>query len=267
MIAAIIQARMGSSRLPGKIMLSACGKSLLYHLLERVKKSKKLEKIIIATTTEPEDDVIVNFCKSEKIDFFRGSKNDVLSRYYETAKKFSVDIIVRLTSDTPLIDPNVIDKVISAYENEHSDYVSNFFPLPRTYPEGYNVEVFPFKILEKTNFEATKPSDREHVTTYISMQPNLFKIFRVDNETDYSKYRFTLDYEDDYKLIKKIYEILYEKTPFFSLNDIVSLVEKNPELLNLNSHIKPYENLIKSFENDKTLGFENHKNNFYLDYK
>ncbi len=264
LIAAIIQTRISSSRLPGKIMLSACGKSLLHHLINRVKQSKNLDKIIIATTTEKADDVIVDFCKSEKIEFYRGSENDVLGRYYETAKMYSIDTIVRLTSDTPLLDPNVIDKVISIYQKNNFDFVSNFFPLPRTYPEGYNVEVFPMKILEKANREAIKPSDREHVTTFISMQPKKFKIYRVDNDKDFSKYRLTLDYDEDYKLIKAVFDSLYNKNHYFTLEEIVDWLEKNPNVLKLNSHIKSYQHLTKSFENDAKLGFKEHENNFYL---
>lgn len=142
-----------------------------------------------------------------------------------------------------------------------------FFPLPRTYPEGYNVEVFSIKTLKRANLEAIKPSDREHVTTYITMQPSIFKIYRVDYEKDYSKYRLTLDYDDDYKLIKKIFESLYDKHHFFTLEDIVDWLEQNPDVLKLNSHIRPYQNLIQSFKNDVQLGFDQHKNNFYLKYK
>ena len=258
---------MGSSRLPEKIMLPVCGKPLFHYMINRVKQSKKLEKIIIATTNKPEDDVIVNFCKSEQIEYFRGSENDVLNRYFETAKKFSINTIVRLTADTPLIDPHVIDKVISVFQDNEFDFVSNFFPLPRTYPEGYNVEVFSIKTLRQANLEAIKPSDREHVTTYITMQPDIFKIYRVDYKNDYSKYRFTLDYDDDYKLIKKIFESLYNKHHFFTLENIVDWLEQNPDVLKLNSHILPYQNLIQSFENDAKLGFSQHKNNFYLKYK
>ena len=262
MIAAIIQARMGSSRLPRKIMLQILGKSVLEHMINRVKKAKKIEEIIIATSTNEEDDIIEEFCINQKIKYFRGSENDVLSRYFEAAKKFSIDVIVRLTSDTPLLDPEIIDKVISKYQDEEYDFVSNFFPLPRTYPDGYNVEVFSKNVLQITHNEAKKPSDREHVTTFITMQPDRFKKYRVDAEKDFSKYRLNLDYIEDFELIKAVFEEFKDKE--FNLKDIINWLDSNPEILKINSHIKPYENLLKSFEDDKKKGFQAYEKNFYL---
>lgn len=264
MIAAIIQARMGSSRLPGKIMLNVCGKSMLEHLIDRIKNSKKLDKIIVATSTNPEDDEIVNFCSLNNISFFRGSENDVLSRYFETAKFFSVNTIIRLTADTPILDSNTIDKIIQVYQENNFDFVSNSSPLPRTYPDGYNVEILSFEILEKIHKNAVNPSDREHVTTFITMQPEKFNLYRVDYSKDLSKYRFNLDYEEDYQLIKCIFENFYEKNPNFLLEDVVNWLNEHPEILKINSHIKPYQNILKSFENDSKQGFSTHKDNFYL---
>ena len=262
MIGAIIQVRMGSSRLPGKIMLEILTKPVLQHLINRVKKSKKIDDIIIATTLNKSDDIIEKFCNNEKIKCFRGSENDVLSRYFEAAKKFSIDTVVRLTSDTPLLDPKVIDKVINKYQESEYDFVSNVFPLPRTYPDGYNVEVFSTKILEIVNRNAKKPSDREHVTTYITMQPKKFKKYRVDSEKDLSRYRLNLDYKEDFELIKAIFEGL--KNDEFELEDIIDWLDNHPEILKLNSNIKPYENLLKSFEKDEKLGFTRYEKNFYL---
>jgi spore coat polysaccharide biosynthesis protein SpsF len=261
---AIIQARMGSTRLPGKIMFQACGDSLFSLMLKRIKNSKKLDKIIVATTTNRNDDVIVNFCKSKNIDYFRGSENDVLSRYFDTARKFSADVIVRLTSDTPLLDAGTIDAVISKYEHNEYDYVSNQFPFPRTYPDGYNVEVFSFDLLKKINQQAEKPSDREHVTTFITMQPELFKLFRVDYSKDISKYRFNLDYDVDYQLIKNVYEELYFKNPNFTLDDVISWLEKNPSMFKLNADVKPYQNILKSFEKDLKQNFKPYTKNYYF---
>jgi len=261
---AIIQARMGSTRLPGKIMYNVCGESLLSLMIKRIKNAKKLDKIIIATTNNPNDDVIVNFCKSNKIDFFRGSEHDVLSRYYETAKKFQSNIIIRLTSDTPLLDPKTIDSVVEQYEKNNYDYVSNQFPFPRTYPDGTNVEVFSFNLLKEMYEKAKNPSDREHVTTFVSMQPKLFKIFRVDYPKDISKYRFNLDYDVDYQLIKKVYEEFYSTNPHFTLEDIILWLEKNPNIFKLNADIKPYQNMIKSFNNDTEQNFKPHTKNYYF---
>ena len=264
MIGAIIQARMGSTRLPGKIMLPVLDKPVLEHLIDRVRKSSNIDEIIIATSDNKSDDIIEIFCKTQKIKCFRGSEKDVLLRYFEAAKKFSIDTIVRLTSDTPLLDPKVIDKVILKYNESEYDFVSNVFPLPRTYPDGYNVEIFSMEILKQVNYEAVKPSDREHVTTFITMQPDKFKKYRVDSEKDFSKYRFNLDYKEDFELIKVVLEKLNKKT---DLKDIINLLDEHPEILKLNSHIKPYENILKSFEQDKKLGHKPHEKNFYIEPK
>lgn len=264
MIGAVIQARMNSSRLSGKIMLKVKSKSMLEHMILRVKHSKTIDKIIIATSKENSDDVIEKFCLEKQIDCYRGSENDVLERFYETAKKFSLDTIVRLTGDTPLINPLVIDEVVNYYQNNDFDYVSNIFPLPRTYPDGYNVEVFSFNVLEKTHFNAKRPSDREHVTNFISMQPNLFSIGKVDHEKDISKFRLNLDYYEDYLLIEQVINRLYVEHQTFHLDDIIKFLEENPVVFDLNSKIKPYENILKSFEADKKLGYEPRKENFYI---
>ena len=262
MIGAIIQARMGSTRLPGKIMLPILNKPVLEHLIDRVKKSSNIDEIIVATSNNKNDDIIEKFCETQKIKCFRGSEKDVLLRYFEAAKKFSIDIIVRLTSDTPLLDPKEIDKVILKYNENKYDFVSNLFPLPRTYPDGYNVEVFSMDLLKLVNNQAKKPSDREHVTTFITMQPSKFKKYRIDSERDLSKYRLNLDYKEDFELIKSVLEELNEKT---DLEDIIKWLDKHPEILKLNSHIKPYENLLKSFEQDKKLGYEPYEKNFYIE--
>mgnify|MGYP001566387175 CR=1 FL=1 len=264
MIAAIIQARMTSSRLPCKVMLPINGKPVLDIMIDRVKKAKKIDKIVVATTKNELDDIIVNLCQTKNIEYFRGSENDVLERFYETSKKFAVDIIVRLTSDTPLIDAKSIDDVIKLYENTNSDFTSNFFPFPRTFPDGYNVEVFSMKILERIHNEAKKPSDREHVTTYITMQPERFSIKRLDYKKDVSKFRLNLDYEKDYLFIKKVFENFSKNIESFSLEEILEWLENNPDIVKINADIKPYENIIKSFEDDSKCGFEPYKNNYYL---
>ena len=262
MIVAIIQARMNSSRLPGKIMLKVCGKPLLAHLVDRIKNSKTLDKIVIATSMEKQDDVIVDFCKKNNIMCIRGSETDLLSRYKIAADKTQADIIVRLTSDTPLLEYTIVDKVVNSYiENEH-DFVSNCYPLPRTYPDGMNVEVFSREILDEMHFCAKKPSEREHVTFYVLMQPTKFKISRIDNDTDLSNYRFNLDYELDYRLIKEIFDNLYKENQVFLLGDIIKFLEKNPELSKINSKIEPYKGILKSFENDIKMGFKESENFF-----
>ena len=186
----IIQARTGSSRLPGKIMMEIEGKTMLEH--------------IIATTSKEDDDVIVALAKKLNIDYFRGSEDDVLDRYYNASKKFNADVIVRLCSDSPLLDGNIVDDVIEKYLSGNYDFVGNLAPSPRTYPDGLGVEVFSSELLADAQLNAKKPSEREHVTFYMWMQPEKFKIHRVDLEKDLSKYRFNLDYDADYTFLKKI---------------------------------------------------------------
>ncbi len=262
MIAGIIQARMGSSRLPGKVMMEACGKPLLELMIERVKRAKTLDKVIIATSVEKQDDEIVKFCKKHNIEYFRGSEHDLLSRYKFTAESINANIIVRLVSDTPLIDPKEIDKVVETYVNNSYDFVSNFFPFPRTYPDGFSVEVFSFKILVEMFNEAKRPSDREHMTFFIWRQPQRYKIFRVDYNRDISNYRFNLDYKEDYLLIKAVYEGIYQQKREFTLEDIINFLDSNSYIFELNSKIKPYENIIKSFQEDKELGFIDYDDQF-----
>jgi spore coat polysaccharide biosynthesis protein SpsF len=255
MITIIIQARMGSTRLPGKIMKKACDTPLLQHLIDRVQKSKTADKIIIATTTNKSDDVIQNFCEENKIFFFRGSENDVLSRYKLTADYFNSDIVVRIVSDCPLIDPKVIDKTVNFFMDHNYDFVSNCYPLPRTYPEGYSVEVFSKKILDELYFNAKKPSDREHVTFSLWMNPEKYSAYRVDYEKDLSHYRFNLDYDEDYLLIKSVFEALYPNNPDFSMEDIISWLDLHPKIFKINRRNPSYENILKSFEEDIKQGF------------
>jgi len=264
MIVAIIQARMGSSRLSGKIMLQACKKPLLKHMIDRIQLTDTVEKIVVATSTNKNDDILADFCRENKISCFRGSENDVLSRYKMVADMTHADIIVRLTSDTPLLDHIILDKVVKAYIKNKYDYVSNCFPLPRTYPDGMNVEVFSKKILDEMYYNAKKPSEREHVSLYVVMQHAKYKIHRVDYLKNISHYRFNLDYELDYELIKEIFENLYYENQHFTLEDIIKFLEENPSIFNINSKIKPYEGILKSFEADDKKGFKT-STNFFME--
>lgn len=255
MIAAIIQARMSSTRLPEKIMLKACDKTMLEHMVYRISHSKKIDKILIATTTNPKDDVIQNFCIEKKIDYFRGSENDVLSRYKHACDYVNADIVVRICSDEPLIDPKVIDDVISVYQKNDYDYVNNLVPFPRTYPDGMSVEVFSSAILNESFLEAKKPSEREHVTFFMWKQPERYKIYKLDYKKDLSKFRLNLDYQEDYQLIKSVFERLYKKNPLFSMEDITNWLKKHPDVFELNSKIKSQQGWLKSYENDYKAGF------------
>ena len=233
---AIIQARIGSTRLPKKIFLPLSGKPILWHVYQRVKKSKLIDNVIIATTDLPEDDLVEMFCIENKINYFRGSSDDVLSRYYFTAKSFQSDIIVRITSDCPLIDSNVIDEIIKLFISENADYASNV--LERTFPRGYDTEVFSFSVLEKTFFEAKEKFEREHVTPFIYNHPEIFKLVSYKINKDYSSLRLTIDTQEDYNLIKIIYDSLFDSNNFFNLNDVINFLNNNPELIKINQHIE-----------------------------
>ncbi|KAB2952938.1 acylneuraminate cytidylyltransferase [Heliorestis acidaminivorans] len=236
-IGIIIQARMTSTRLPGKILREVKGKPLIQYQLERLNKVKLKDIPIIATTTKQSDDILVEFCKENNIAFFRGSEDDVLSRYYKTAKEFNVDVIVRITADCPLIDPTVVDEVIDTFLKEKKcDYVSN--TNIRTYPRGMDTEVFTFKALEQSFYEAKTLSEREHVTPYMYTHPELFKLKAVIAQEDNSSHRWTVDTIEDFELIKLILESFYLYKPDFSLEDCLQLLKKNPEWKRINQGVE-----------------------------
>lgn len=239
-ITAIIQARMGSTRLPGKVLLDLEGQPVLVRVIERVLKSKKIDNIIIATTEKKEDDVIVelvNQYNNPKVTIFRGSELDVRSRYFQAAKENAVDVIVRITSDCPVIDPNILDEIIDRFLASGADYASNILN-PRTYPRGLDVEVFSFDVLKNTHDTIDDADDREHVTLYIRRQPHLFKTESVMHEKDYSHHRWTLDEKDDYEFLKVIYKNMYHKNKDFGMEEVITFLEQKPEIANINKHIE-----------------------------
>lgn len=237
-IGLIIQARMGSTRLSGKVMKDLFGKTVLEHVIDRVKQSKTINEIIIATTENTTDDIIEKESFKYGVNVFRGSEEDVLSRYYYAAKENSVDVVVRVTSDCPLIDPFVIDEIISFYLENKFDLVTNGGSdlLQRTYPRGLDVEVFSFDILEKAYQNADKSYQREHVTPYI--YENSIAIYYYKNLPDYSNHRWTLDTEEDFVLIKEIYNDLYRGEHNFYLSEIIDLFKQKPQLFKINEHIE-----------------------------
>lgn len=239
MIAAIVQARMGSTRLPGKTMKLLSGKPVLWHIITRLNHSKKIKRIIVATTDRQDDEVIVRLAEEMGIDSYRGSSEDVLDRYYQAAKIFDVDPIVRITADCPLIDPEVVDNIAGYYSASAYDYVANTLKL--TMPDGLDTEVFSFKSLERAWAEAKKTSEREHVTSYIYNHPELFKIHNYENDVDLSGMRWVVDEEADYKFISEVYKNLYKDGKIFYMKDIIRLLEEMPELLKLNKGISRNE--------------------------
>lgn len=237
-VVCIIQTRMGSTRLPGKVMLELCGKSVLSHVIDRVKQSKEVDEIIIATTSLEKDNIIEQESINCKVKVFRGSEEDVLSRYYYAAKENNADIVVRITSDCPLIDPIIIDKIIGFYNVNNYDIVTNGGSdlSQRTYPRGLDTEVFSFEMLEEAFKKSNQQYQREHVTPYI--YENSDKIFYYKNEIDCSNYRWTLDTKEDFELIKIIYEHFYYQNLNFYLEEIKLFIDNNPEIANLNANIE-----------------------------
>lgn len=236
-IVAIIQARMGSKRLPGKTMIPIQGKPLIKHIVERVKQSMLVNQVVVATTDEAADNQLVSYLQTENISVIRGSKDDVLDRFYKAAQAFQAQIIVRVTADDPFKDPDVIDRAIKIFQSEPElDYVSN--TLEPSYPEGLDIEVFSFKALQRAWNEAKLPSEREHVTPYIWKNKQLFRTRNFKHSCDLSSHRWTLDYEEDLNFTNAVYEHLYKRTEIFRMNQILALLAKEPGLSHINSGIE-----------------------------
>lgn len=237
-IVAIVQARMGSNRLPGKVLKKISGKPMLWHVIERVKRCKGINSIIVATTNNKKDSRIASLATKCRVNIFRGSEDDVLSRFYWAAKQYTADIIVRVTADSPLIDPHRIDEAINLLIDDNCDYINpdrNFSLLPR----GIRAEVFPFKALERAHQEALSRSDREHVTSFIQREKALFKYgwLKGRNEFQIPSLRFVVDEDADLHFIRKIYSKLYKYPEIISLDDVFRLLETQKNLLEINKHV------------------------------
>lgn len=235
-VVCIIQARVGSTRLPGKVLKKICDKTVLEHDIDRLKRVENINEIVIATTTLEKDNAIVEECKRLGISYFRGSEEDVLSRYYYAAKENKADVVVRVTSDCPLIDSYVTEKTIDFYIKNSYDYVNNTYE--KSFPQGFDTEVFSFKVLERAYKETKENIYREHVTTYFWKNPSIFFIGCYKSDVDYSMYRLTLDTEEDLELIRVIYHNLYKVDRYFGLKDILELLKKNNEICNINKMIE-----------------------------
>lgn len=235
---AIVQARYSSTRLKGKIFKEISGKPMLWHVINRLSYSKLIDKIVVATTLDKEDDQTEEFCRSNNIPYYRGSVEDVLSRYYETARVFNAGTIIRITSDCPIIDPVIIDKMLDEFKREEDvcDCMSNV--VKRTFPRGLDTEIISFHALEKAFAEARTNSEREHVTPYIYSNPELFKIKSYTGNIDYSFHRWTVDTEEDFKLIEAVYNSLYKPDRLFLFENVIKLFDNNPGLIRINQHVK-----------------------------
>ena len=251
---------MGSTRLPGKVMMKVRNKPLLYYVINQTLHSKKIYKTIIATTNLLQDNKIVEFANSLGVEIYRGSELDVLDRYYKCAKKYNADSIVRITADCPLIDPQLIDKCITEFEKNEFDYFSNInkkegnkrIYYPNGFPLGFAVEVFTFKALEEAWKNAKKPSEREHVGKYFLSNPTLFKIGNIENSNDYSDMRLTIDYIIDFDLIKTIIEY-FPDDEIYNMEKIAQFLNKKTQLKQMNSHISFDQEYQKSLADNKIV--------------
>ena len=245
MIGCILQARMSSTRLPGKVMMKIDSENtMLDCVINQLKNSKQTKNLVIATTEQKDDDVIVELVKRREIKYFRGSKKDVLDRYYQCAKKFDFSEIVRITADNPLIDYEILDTVVEHFKSNNYDYITIDRPqvstFHQTYPWGYNVEVFTFSALENAWKNAKLASEREHVTPYFYKNNEIFKQTSIENSEDLSRFNCTVNTKYDLELIQKIYSDI-KKRPIL-LSDVIKLFKANPELVKINTHVKADSN-------------------------
>ena len=247
MILAILQARVSSSRLPGKVIRPILGEPMLVRQIERILRARLIDKLIVATSSQSEDDVIEHLCKKIGIECFRGSLNDVLDRFYQATRPYNPQHVVRLTGDCPLTDPDVIDRLISFHLGGDYDYSSN--ALEPTYPDGLDAEVMKLSSLEQAWREADNTACREHVTLFLYQHPQLFKIGVEKNLVNLSHLRWTVDELKDFELVEKIYQYFYSHNPKFTIQDILIYLEECPELKTINTSFKRNEGLGKSLCN------------------
>jgi spore coat polysaccharide biosynthesis protein SpsF len=235
-VVAVIQARMSSTRLPGKVLQDVAGEPMLARVVQRTRRAGSIDETVVAATVEPGDAPIAELCAARGWPCFRGSLEDVLDRYYQAARSYQADAVVRITSDCPLIDPGVVDEVVTAFleRQPQADYASNVV-LPRTYPRGLDTEVMSFAALERAALEATDPASREHVTRHILLNPQSYRVVRTAGEIDYSEMRWTVDTEADLRLVRLIYEHLDRDD--FDWHDVIALVQRNPRWSEINRHI------------------------------
>lgn len=249
MILGILQTRVSSSRLPGKVLKPILGRPMLQLQIERLQAAQGIGRLVVATSNQAEDAPLAALSRHVGIECFRGSLNDVLDRFYQCAAQHRPDIVVRLTGDCPLIDPKVIDVGIEYFRSYDYDYVSN--SLTRTYPDGLDVEIFRFTALEQAWREANLPSEREHVTPYIYKNPDKFMVGQFTHATDCSSFRWTVDEPADFDFVRSVYEALYPKKCLFTMDDILSLLKVHPELARINSGFVSNEGYLKSLAEDE----------------
>ena len=257
-VVCIIQARMSSNRLPGKVLKDICGYPMLHWVVSRAAEAKLVDELIIATTKDNSDDPIVEWCSEHDIKYFRGDAFDVLNRYYQTAKYYQAEVIVRLTADCPLIDPVLMDEVIAVFFNKGVDFAANRLPPPykRTYPIGLDIEVASYSALERAWSQARLPFEREHVMPYLYSVKDRFLTFILDAEKNYGDRRWTVDVPEDLEFIRALLNILKCRINF-SWREVLQTLEENPELENINADIT--HKSFRDVDNRATIESEKEK--------
>jgi len=249
-----MQARMGSSRLPGKVLMQVCGRTLLELQYERIRAAGTVDRVIVATTTAKSDEAIAELCGNNKMECFQGSEDDVLDRFYQAALQAGCaagDAVIRVTGDCPLLDPEVLDQVVKFFQENGVDYASNV--NPPTFPDGLDVEVFTYEVLAKAWQEANLISEREHVTPYLRNHPEIFSQVNYSSGVDLSDLRLTVDEPEDLEIVRSIYEQLYPQKRDFLLTDVVQLIKTNPQLLDTNRGAIRNAGYEKSLREDKLV--------------
>ena len=250
MILCIVQARVSSSRLPGKVLKPILGKPMIVHELERLKRSKRIDKIVLATSQDESDDGLAGIVVNNGFEIYRGSLEDVLDRYYQCAKQYRPEHVVRITGDCPVIDWQIVDTVIEKHLKEGNDYTVT----TDRFPDGLDTEVFRFYALERAWKEAMLPSEREHVTQYFRKHAEIFKSGQMDCKNNFEAMRWTVDESRDFEFIQQVYEELYPGNMDFAMNDILELLVKRPQLQFINDGIIRNEGLQISLQKEKTIG-------------
>lgn len=245
-VVAIIQARMSSTRLPGKVLMPLSGHPVLKHIINRLNTCKTFEKIVVATSIDETDNKIETFCNNMGVAVYRGSLSDVLDRFYQTAKLYNADAILRITADCPVIDPEIVDLIVNSFKQSNYDLCG----LSGNFPDGLDCSVFSFSAIEKAWNNASLASEREHVGPYIENNPHIFNILPIELFDNLQDQRWTLDEPNDYIFLKAVFEELYCKKKIFLTQDILDLLAKKPDLLLINDKIKRNEGFIKSKEKD-----------------
>jgi len=251
-VVAIIQARMSSTRLPGKVLMPLAGKPVLGHVVERIRACHTIADVVVATSIDVTDDAIEAWCQSSNVSCYRGSLNDVLDRYYQASLVNGADAVVRITADCPAIDPSIVDEVVHGFLAGGYE----FYGLAGEFPDGLDCTVFAFSALARAWREAALPSEREHVGPYIEKHPEIFKSGGLKKFSGLSHYRWTLDEPRDYEFLQRIFTKLYQQDQLFLASDVLTLLENEPELFQINSDIVRNEGYLKSLIKDGTVNVQ-----------